>query len=58
MLHTIARQDKVPVALVNQVGGNDSLIFDGSSWCLTRQGRSSRRRKSFEEDLIYFDSET
>ena len=31
MLASIARQHKVPVALVNQVGGNDSLVFDGSS---------------------------
>src|SRR5271166_3826247 len=31
MLASIARQHKVPVAMVNQVGGNDSLVFDGSS---------------------------
>jgi NAD+ synthase (glutamine-hydrolysing) len=28
MLASIARSHKVPVAMVNQVGGNDSLIFD------------------------------
>ena len=33
MLAAIARQYNVPVALVNQVGGNDSLVFDGSSLC-------------------------
>ncbi|HKS73649.1 MAG TPA: nitrilase-related carbon-nitrogen hydrolase, partial [Terriglobales bacterium] len=31
MLATIARSYRVPVAMVNQVGGNDSLVFDGSS---------------------------
>jgi NAD+ synthase (glutamine-hydrolysing) len=31
MLATIARTDRVPVAFVNQVGGNDSLVFDGAS---------------------------
>src|SRR5208283_2867055 len=31
MLASIARQHNVPVAFVNQVGGNDSLVFDGSS---------------------------
>jgi NAD+ synthase (glutamine-hydrolysing) len=57
MLATIARQDKVPVALVNQVGGNDSLVFDGSSLVLNSAGAVIAQGKSFEEDLIYFDSD-
>jgi NAD+ synthase (glutamine-hydrolysing) len=57
MLASIARTQKVPVAMVNQVGGNDSLIFDGSSIVLNRQGEVIARGKSFEEDLIYFDSD-
>jgi NAD+ synthase (glutamine-hydrolysing) len=58
MLQTIARDNKVPVVLVNQVGGNDSLIFDGSSMALGPDGSIIAQAKSFEEDLIYFDSET
>ena len=58
MLASIARQHKVPVALVNQVGGNDSLVFDGSSVVLNREGQIIAQGKSFEEDLIYFDSQT
>ena len=57
MLATIARQDKVPVAMVNQVGGNDSLVFDGSSIVLNSVGEVIAQGKSFEEDLIYFDSD-
>jgi NAD+ synthase/NAD+ synthase (glutamine-hydrolysing) len=57
MLASIARQHKVPVALVNQVGGNDSLVFDGSSLVLNREGKVIAQGKSFEEDLIYFDSQ-
>ncbi len=57
MLATIARQDKVPVAMVNQVGGNDSLVFDGSSLVLNRAGEVIAQGKSFEEDLVYFDSD-
>jgi len=57
MLATIARQDNVPVALVNQVGGNDSLVFDGSSLVLNSAGEVIAQGKSFEEDLIYFDSD-
>jgi NAD+ synthase (glutamine-hydrolysing) len=56
MLATIARHHKVPVALVNQVGGNDSLVFDGSSLVLNPQGDVIAQGRSFEEDLIYFDS--
>jgi NAD+ synthase (glutamine-hydrolysing) len=58
LLASIARQHKVPVVLVNQVGGNDSLIFDGSSLVLNREGEVIAQGKSFEEDLITFDSET
>jgi len=56
MLASIARNNKVPVVMVNQVGGNDSLIFDGSSLVLNREGEVVARGKSFEEDLILFDS--
>jgi len=57
MLATIARNDRVPVAFVNQVGGNDSLVFDGSSMVLDRTGKVIAQGKSFEEDLIFFDSD-
>ena len=57
MLATIARNYKVPVAMVNQVGGNDSLIFDGSSVVFDPAGNVIAQGKSFEEDLIYFDSD-
>jgi NAD+ synthase/NAD+ synthase (glutamine-hydrolysing) len=58
MLETIARDNKVPVVFVNQVGGNDSLIFDGSSVVIAPDGRTVARAKSFEEDLVIFDTET
>lgn len=57
MLATIARNDRVPVAFVNQVGGDDSLVFDGSSMVLDRDGKVIAQGKSFEEDLIFFDSD-
>jgi NAD+ synthase/NAD+ synthase (glutamine-hydrolysing) len=58
MLATIARTDNVPVVMVNQVGGNDSLVFDGSSLVLNRKGEVVAQGKSFEEDLVFFDSTT
>jgi NAD+ synthase/NAD+ synthase (glutamine-hydrolysing) len=58
MLAAIARNRKVPVAMVNQAGGNDSLVFDGSSLVIAPSGQVIAQAKSFEEDLIYFDSAT
>ena len=58
MLRAVARDRGVPVVYVNQVGGNDSLIFDGSSVAFMPDGRVAALAKSFEEDLIYFDSAT
>lgn len=58
ILASIARQHKVPVVLVNQVGGNDSLVFDGSSLVLNREGNVIAQGMSFEEDIVYFDSQT
>ena len=55
MLSAIARRDGVPVLLSNQVGGNDSLIFDGSSMALNARGELIAQASSFEEDLIVVD---
>jgi len=56
MLASIAKNHNVPVVMVNQVGGNDSLVFDGSSTVLNPAGEVIAQGKSFEEDLVYFDS--
>jgi NAD+ synthase (glutamine-hydrolysing) len=58
MLASIATNYKVPVAMVNQIGGNDSLVFDGSSFALASDGRVIAQAKSFEEDVVCFDTET
>ena len=55
MLAAIARRHRIPVAMVNQVGGNDSLIFDGSSLVLDEQGETIAQAKSFQEDLVIVD---
>ncbi len=56
MLQTFAREHHVPVVYVNHVGGNDQLIFDGSSMAFDAEGRLRARAKSFEEDLVIFDT--
>ncbi len=56
MLQAIARQHQTPVVYVNHVGGNDQLIFDGSSMAFNARGELGARAKSFEEDLVIFDT--
>ena len=58
MLQAIAKHYKTPVVLVNQIGGNDQLIFDGSSLVLAPDGSVVAQARSFEEDLIFFEPDT
>lgn len=58
MLAAIATNYRVPVAMVNQIGGNDSLVFDGASVALGPNGEVIAQAKSFEEDLVGFDTES
>jgi NAD+ synthase (glutamine-hydrolysing) len=57
MLSALARHHNCFVAMVNQVGGNDSLIFDGSSIVVAPSGETVMQAASFAEDLIVFDTE-
>ena len=58
MLQAIAKRHNVPVVFCNLAGGNDSLVFDGSSLVIAPDGRVVAQGRSFEEDLLYFDSDT
>ena len=58
MLQAIARRHQVAIAMVNQVGGNDQLVFDGSSFVISADGRVCAQAKTFEPDLIFYDTET
>jgi NAD+ synthase/NAD+ synthase (glutamine-hydrolysing) len=50
-----AKKYKLPLVYVNQAGGNDQLVFDGSSFAMDAQGRVIASAKSFEEDLVLAD---
>lgn len=58
MLAAIATHYKTEVVFVNQVGGNDSLVFDGSSMVIGPNGKILAQAKSFEEDLIFYDHDS
>jgi len=42
---------QVPLIYVNQIGANDNLIFDGSSFILDKNGSKIKQLKSFSEEL-------
>jgi NAD+ synthase (glutamine-hydrolysing) len=45
----IAKRYSIPLVYVNQVGGNDELLFDGSSIVIDAQGRTIFCAPSFED---------
>jgi NAD+ synthase/NAD+ synthase (glutamine-hydrolysing) len=53
-----ARHFRVPIVYVNQVGGNDQLLFDGTSFAMSPDGEIIASAASFEEDLVMVDTET
>lgn len=55
MLGQMAAKYKVPVVIINQVGANDDLIFDGRSGAFNSDGRLFARAKGFEEDVTVVD---
>jgi len=53
----LCRRTGLPLLYVNQVGGQDSLLFDGQSLVIAADGRLLARAAAFREDMIIFDSE-
>jgi NAD+ synthase (glutamine-hydrolysing) len=58
MYRASARRYKRPVIYGNQVGGNDQLVFDGSSFAMNAAGEVIASARSFEEDLVIADIDT
>ncbi|ACG71538.1 NAD+ synthetase [Anaeromyxobacter sp. K] len=57
MLSASARDHGAPIAYVNQVGGNDALLFDGGSMLLARDGAVLARAPLFQEAVLVCDLE-
>ncbi|HET9553639.1 MAG TPA: NAD+ synthase [Anaeromyxobacteraceae bacterium] len=55
MLAAAARGHGAPIAYVNQVGGNDALLFDGGSMLLAADGRVLVRAPLFAEAILVAD---
>jgi NAD+ synthase (glutamine-hydrolysing) len=55
MFRAMVRRHKVPAIVVNQVGGNDQIVFDGASFAMDADGNVIASARSFSEDLVIVD---
>lgn len=58
ILKNVACKYHVPVIYVNQIGGNDDLLFDGASLVINEKGEISAEGCDFDEDLIIYDAKS
>jgi len=56
MIGALARRHRATVVMVNQVGANDSLIFDGDSFAMNPGGEVIAQAAAFREDFVVFDT--
>jgi len=55
VVRTRTREDRVWVAYINLVGGQDELVFDGQSFVMDRSGCVVASAAAFREDLLVVD---
>ncbi|MFH1062550.1 MAG: NAD+ synthase [Candidatus Omnitrophota bacterium] len=55
LLANIAKKYQIDLVYVNQVGGNDDLVFDGRSCVFDKQGDLIAKAKAFAEDILICD---
>jgi len=51
LLKDCSNRHKIPIVYVNQVGGNDEIVFDGNSCVINSDGEVVLKLNSFQEDL-------
>lgn len=55
MVQGLAEKYNTAIVLANMIGGNDSLVFDGTSLIVNSDGDLLAQGESFQEDLILAD---
>jgi NAD+ synthase (glutamine-hydrolysing) len=58
MFRAMVRRHRVPAIVVNQVGGNDQIVFDGTSFVMDAGGNVIASAASFSDDLVIADTTT
>lgn len=56
MLSTISKNDRIPLLYCCCIGAQTELIFDGASMCFNNKGELFRLGKSYDEDILIYDS--
>ncbi|TCB52586.1 NAD+ synthase [Acinetobacter sp. ANC 4779] len=56
-MRELAKQLNINLVYTNQVGGQDDLIFDGTSFVINKDGNIALQAPSFKEDLYYAEYE-
>lgn len=57
MLPFLAKKYNSAIIYLNQVGGNDELVFDGSSLVYNNRGQLIHRAEAFKEDLFFVETD-
>ena len=57
MLNDYYEKYNLPIIYINQIGGQDELVFDGSSIIIGFEEENSKILKSFKTDFLYFNYE-
>ena len=55
ILKNTSVKNNIPIVYVNQVGGNDDLLFDGVSFVIDQKGEIKCLCRDFEEDFSVYD---
>jgi len=58
MFSNLCTKYQIPLLYTNQVGGQDSLLFDGRSLAMATNGAIIGKAQGFTEDILYVDSDT
>ncbi len=58
ILKALSIQYNIPFLYCNSVGGQDCLVFDGASFCMSQDGQVVCQAHPFEEDLVIYDTYT
>jgi NAD+ synthetase len=58
IFRSICTEHGVPLMYVNQVGGQDSLLFDGRSMTMNHRGEIVAKAEGFKEGMVIVESQT
>lgn len=50
------KETGLPLIYLNQIGGQDDLVFDGASFAMSGEGQITHQLKSFEEQIISYNA--